>query len=116
MRSLNLARVLAYALFAVPCAAFAAPTNYTSPLASMHDQRQHEKPLVVDLEFRNNSPQEREVRIGDRQYVIRFGRTLHVTAPVGSVVRVFSNENSKVNGQELMVVSAADANREIKLM
>jgi hypothetical protein len=115
MRSLNLARVFAYALFALPCAGFAASSNYTSPLTSLHDQRQHEKPLVVALEFYNNTSQEREVRIGDQQFVIHYGRSLHVTAPVGSVVRVYSNQNSKVNGQELMQVSSNDANRVIKL-
>jgi len=116
MRSLNLARVLAYALFAVPCAGFAATSNYTSPMVAMHDQRQHEKPLYVDLAFYNITSQEREVRIGDRQFKIPYNQVLHITAPVGSVVRIFSSQNSKLNGQELMEVSATDDHRLVKLM
>jgi hypothetical protein len=85
-------------------------------MTALHDQRQHEKPLYVDLAFYNITSQDREVRIGDRQFPIRYDQVLHITAPVGSVVRVYSSQNSKLNGQELMVVSGSDDHRVIKLM
>ena len=106
MRSLMLALALA-----APVSAVAASPTYTNPVSTMH----HAKEQVVFLTFVNYTSQDREVRIGDVQYKIRYDSVLHVYAPIGSLVKVYSMQNSKVNGQELMQVSANDAGRSVFL-
>jgi hypothetical protein len=100
--------------FAAPVCAVAATPNYTNPIHALHSQ-QNQKDQLVFLTFVNYTPQDREVRIGNIQYRARYNTVLHVYAPVGSVVRVFSDQNTKVNGQELMTVSAADRDKSILL-
>jgi hypothetical protein len=106
MRSL----ILALALAAPVCAVAASP-SYTNPVSTMHRAKEQ----VVFLTFVNSTSQEREVRIGNTQYIIRYDSVLHVYAPVGSVVRVYSAQNSKLTGEELMQVSANDAGRSVLL-
>ncbi len=102
--------VLALAL-AAPAGAVAATPTYSNPLSSMH----HQKEQVVFMTFVNYTAQDREVRIGDVQYKIPYDSVLHVYAPVGSPVFVYSDQNTKVNGQELMRVSANDADKSVFL-
>ena len=106
MRSL----VLALA-FAAPVSAVAATPMYSNPLSSIH----HAKEQVVFMTFVNYTVQEREVRIGNTQYKVPYNSVLHVYAPVGSPVFVYGDVNSKVNGQELMRVSANDEDRSVFL-
>ena len=106
MRSLILALALA-----APVSAVAAAPSYTNPLNAMH----HAKEQLVFLTFVNYTSQDREVRIGDTQYKIRFDSVLHVYAAVGSRVRVYSLQNSKIAGQELLQVSVDDAGKSVIL-
>ena len=106
MRSLILALALA-----APVSAVAAAPSYTNPLNTMH----HAKEQLVFLTFVNYTSQDREVRIGDTQYKIRFDSVLHVYAAVGSRVRVYSLQNSKITGQELLQVSVDDAGKSVIL-
>jgi cation transport ATPase len=106
MRSIILALVLA-----APVSAVAATPTYTNPLSTMHHQRQQ----MVYLTFVNNTLQDREVRIGNNQYMMRPITMLHMFVPVGSVIREYSDQNTKVNGQELMQVSASDAHKSVVL-
>ena len=99
MRSLLVALVLA-----APVCAVAATPTYTNPMTTAH----HAKQQTVFVTFVNHTSQEREVRVGDAQYLIPYNSQVHVSIPVGSVVRVYSSTNSKVNGQEVMQVSAND--------
>lgn len=110
MRSLLVALVLAAPVCAVANTPNPVPT-YTHPIDAVHAQK--EKPVF--LTFVNFTPQEREVRIGNVQYRMRDVSVLHVYAPVGSVVRLYSASNSKVNGEELMKVAATDSGRNIFL-
>jgi hypothetical protein len=110
MRSLILALALAAPVSAVAATPISAPT-YSNPMTTVHQQ----KVQVVFLTFVNYTPQDREVRIGDKQYKMRYDSVLHVYAPVGSPVFVFSDQNSKVYGQELMRVSATDAGKSVFL-
>lgn len=55
------------------------------------------------------------MRIGNTQYKVPYNSVLHVYAPVGSPVFVYGDVNSKVNGQELMRVSANDEDRSVFL-
>ena len=110
MRSLILALALAAPVSAVAATPASAPT-YSNPMTTVHQQKEQ----VVFLTFVNYTPQDREVRIGDKQYKIRYDSLLHVYAPVGSPVFVFSEQNSKVNGQELMRVSASDRDKSVFL-
>ena len=100
MRSIVLALVLA-----APVCAVAATRTYTSP---MNTARQN-KPVEVYLTFANRTSQDREVVIGGQSFKMNYNSVLHVHAPVGTVVRVYSETNSKLNGQELMQISASDA-------
>ena len=102
--------VLALAL-AAPVSAVAATPNYSNPLSSMH----HAQEQMVLVTFVNYTSQEREVRIGDHQYAMLPHTTFQKFVTVGSVVRVYSDENSKVNGQELMQVSANDNGKNVFL-
>lgn len=99
MRSLLIALVLA-----APVSAVAATPTYTNPMTTAH----HVKEQTVYVTFVNHTSQEREVRIGNTQYRIPFNTQFHLAVPVGSVVRVYSDQNSKLNGAELMTVSAND--------
>jgi hypothetical protein len=106
MRSLIFALALA-----APVSAVAAAPNYTNPMSTAH--RQAEK--VVFMTFVNYTSQDREVVIGDREYKLQYHSVAHVYAPVGSPVFVYSETNSKVNGQELMRVSANDRDTSVFL-
>jgi hypothetical protein len=106
MRSLILALALA-----APVSAVAATPSYSNPLNSMH----HQKEQTVHMTFVNYTVQDREVQIGNQMYKIPCVGMLHVYAPVGSPVFVYSQMNSKVNGQELMRVSADDQDKSILL-
>lgn len=106
MRSLVLALALA-----APVSAVAGTPTYTNPMTTVHQQKEQ----VVFLTFVNYTSQDREVRIGDVPYKIRYDSVLHVYAPVGSVVRVYSLQNTKVTGQQLMQVSAADSGKSVFL-
>ncbi len=107
MRSLILALA-----FAAPVCAVAATPTYSNPLNRMH----HQDPQLVAMTFVNFTGQDRELQIGDQYYKIPCVSMIHVYAPVGSPVFVFSQTNSKVNGQELMRVSATDANKSVHLL
>jgi hypothetical protein len=48
-------------------------------------------------------------------FKIANAKHMSVTVPVGGTVRIFSTQNSKVNGQELMQISASDADRTVVL-
>jgi hypothetical protein len=102
--------ILALALVA-PLSAVAATHTFTSPMSNVHQP----KPQEVYLTFINHTNSDREVRIGNEQYKMRLNSEMHVYAPVGSTVRLFSETNSKVNGQELMTIQASDSNRDINL-
>lgn len=106
MRSFLLALALA-----APLSAVAATPNYSNPMSTAHRQAAP----VVFMTFVNFTVQDREVVIGDQMYKIPYHSTMHVYAPVGSPVFVYSEINSKVNGQELMRVSANDRDKSIYL-
>ena len=108
MRSILIALVLA-----APLSAVAATPTYSNPMTVVHHYRQQEQ--MVPLRFINHTSQEREVRIGNKQYILRLNTEFQTFVPVGCVVRVYSSQNSKVNGQALLQVSAADANRSVVL-
>jgi hypothetical protein len=108
MRSIVLALALA-----APIAAVAAPTDFTHPTTPR--QARAAKEQTVFLTIVNHVPNDREVLVGDQMYKIDFGGVLHVYAPVGSTVRLYSRTQSKVNGQPLLQVTPEDANRSIML-
>jgi ADP-glucose pyrophosphorylase len=108
MRSLIFALALA-----APISAVAATRSYSNPLSNMHHQQQQQE---VFLTFVNNSVQDREVVIGDHLYKLQFRGMVHVHVAVGTPVFVYSEMNSKVNGQELMLVSAIDQDKRITLL
>lgn len=102
--------VLALAL-AAPASAVASTPTYSNPLTNRHYAQESE----VMVTFVNHTPQEREVRIGNQQYRILPLTKFNAFVPVGSTVLEFSDENTKVNGQELMRVSANDAGTSVFL-
>jgi hypothetical protein len=102
--------MLALAL-AAPVSAVAATPTYSNPLSSLH----HQQEQVVQMRFVNYTTQDREVQIGNQLYRIPCVGILRVYAPVGSPVFVYSETNSKVNGQELMRVSANDQDKSVFL-
>jgi hypothetical protein len=106
MRSLILALALA-----APVSAVASTTMYSNPM----NHSRHQQVQEVFLTFENKSVQDREVVIGDEEYKMPRLTTIHVHARVGSPVFVYSETNSKVNGQELMRVSPTDADKTIPL-
>jgi hypothetical protein len=111
MRSL----IFALALAAPVGAVFASPNpapSYSDPMTTAHHQQEEQ---LVFITFVNKTPQDREVRIGNVQYKVRYNSEVHVYARVGSVVREFSDQNRKVNGQELMQVSANDVDKDVFL-
>ena len=105
MRSIALVLALA-----APLSAVAAPNTFTRP-TRVHE----EKPQEVFMTFVNRTPQDCEVMIGNRVFKLHNFERLNIEAPVGSEVRVYSEVNSKVNGQVLMQVSAADQDTDIVL-
>lgn len=107
MRSLMIALALAAPVSAV---AAAPALTYSNPMNTVHQQKARE----VLLTFVNFTSQDREVRIGDVQYKIRYDSVLHVYVPVGSLVSVSSDMNSKVDPQ-YMYVSANDAGKSVLL-
>ncbi|MGD0648708.1 MAG: hypothetical protein ABR971_12010 [Acidobacteriaceae bacterium] len=106
MRSLILALALA-----APVSAVASTPMYSNPMSRMH----HQKVQEVFLTFENKTVQDREVVIDGLEYRVPCLSTVHLHAPVGSPVFVFSQTNSKVHGQELMRVSPNDADKNIPL-
>ena len=108
MRSLIFALALAAPVSAV---ASTSAYSYSNPLTTMH----HHNAQEVLLTFRNYSVQDRELVIGDKEYKMASVSTLRIYVPVGSPVFVYSETNSKVNGQELMTIQASDFNRDINL-
>ena len=102
--------VLVLAL-AAPASAVAATPTYSNPLTNRHHAQEQE----VMVTFVNHTPQEREVRIGDQQYRVLPLTEFNAFVRVGSVVRVYSDMNTKVSGQELMRVSASDAGTSVFL-
>ena len=106
--------VLALALVA-PLSAVAATPNTTFTTPDVHSLRSHEaKPEQVFITLVNRTSQDREVKIGNDVYKLSYNTKLNVNVPVGSTMKVYSQTNSKVNGQELMV-SADDQNKSIEL-
>jgi len=106
MRSLIFALALA-----APISAVASTPTYSNPMSRSH----HAKVDEVYLTFVNYSVQDRELVIDGEKYKIPYLSTKHILAPVGSPVFVYSETNSKVNGQELMRVSPSDADKSILL-
>jgi hypothetical protein len=106
MRSLIFALALA-----APVSAVASTPSYSNPM----NNSRHVKVQEVYLTFVNYTVQDRELVIDGEKYKVPYLSTKHVLAPVGSPVFVYSETNTKVNGQELMRVSANDADRSILL-
>jgi hypothetical protein len=106
MRSLIFALALA-----APVSAVAATPTYSNPMSTAHRQAEQ----VVYMTFVNYTAQDRELVIGNQEYKVRYDSVVHVYAPVGSPVFVYSETNSKVNGQELMRVSANDRDKSVLL-
>jgi hypothetical protein len=100
MRSMMLALVLA-----APVSAVAATPNYTNPVTTAH----HEKQASVYVTFVNHTSQEREVIINNQKYRLGYNSKIDVMVPVGSVARVYSNQNSKVEGQQTILLTEADS-------
>ncbi len=112
MRSLILALAFAAPVCAVAATPAMIPTpTYAYALSSAH----HAKAQTISLTFVNSTVEDREVRIGDVQYKMPLFSRMNVDVPIGSPVFVFSETNTKVHGQELMRVSANDANRSVFL-
>jgi hypothetical protein len=105
--------VLAIAFAASMSAVAATPYNFTKPTTP--HQARAEKEQSVFLTIVNHVPNDREVLVGDQMYKIDFGGVLHVYAPVGSTVRLYSRTQSKINGQQLLQVTPEDANRSLLL-
>jgi opacity protein-like surface antigen len=108
MRSMLIALVLA-----APLSAVAATPDYTHPVDRTHTTKATEQ--WVGLTFATVTGQDREILVGDKMFKLRFGQQLSVAAPVGTVVRVYSDQNSRLNGQVLMEVGANDARTVIRV-
>ncbi len=95
MRSLILTLALA-----APLSAVAAAPSYSNPLNNMH----HQKAQEVFMTFVNYTVQDREVQLGDHvvQDSIASGSCMCMRR-LERPVFVYSQTNSKVNGQELML-------------
>ena len=106
MRSLILALA-----FAAPFSAVAATPNYSNPINRAH----HQTEQVVFMTFVNYTAQDRELLVGDHRYKLPYHSTMHVYAPVGQPVFVYSETNSKLNGQELMRISENDRDTSVFL-
>jgi len=100
MRSLMIALVLA-----APVSAVAATPNYTNPVNTAH----HAKQQTVYVTFVNHNVNEREVIIDNVKYTVAYNSKIDVVVPVGSVARVYSSQDSKIDGQQTFLLTAADA-------
>jgi len=100
MRSLMIALVLA-----APVSAVAATPNYTNPVNTAH----HAKQQTVYVTFVNHNVNEREVIIDNVKYTVAYNSKVDVVVPVGSVARVYSSQDSKIDGQQTFLLTAADA-------
>jgi hypothetical protein len=100
MRSIMLALVLA-----APVSAVASTPNYTNPVNTAH----HERQTSVYVTFVNHTSQEREVIIDHVKYTVGYNSKIDVVVPVGSVARVYSSQNTKVAGQQTILLTEADA-------
>jgi len=100
MRSLMIALVLA-----APVAAVAATPNYTNPV----NTARHAKQQTVYVTFVNHNVNEREVIIDNVKYTVAYNSKIDVVVPVGSVARVYSSQDSKIDGQQTFLLTAADA-------
>ncbi len=106
MRSILAVVVLATSIAAPLSAVASTPGTFTSPTSVRHQPKTQE----VYVTFRNTTSQDRELVVGDQSFKVRNNANITLNVTVGSVIRVYSQTNSKVNGQELMQVSSADAN------
>ncbi len=112
MRFIALALVLAAPACAVASSPATIPTpEYRQALSSLHRQPNPE----VRVTFVNQSVTDRELVIDGQQYKLRFRSTVSVMIPVGDPVFIYSEQNSKVNGQELMRATVSDAFRTVLL-
>jgi hypothetical protein len=111
MRSILAVVTLAVSIAAPLSAVASTRTTFTTPTSVRHQPRTQE----VYVTFRNTTSQDRELVIGDQSFKVRNNANISIIIPVGSVIRVYSQTNSKVNGQELMQVSAADADSTVVL-
>jgi hypothetical protein len=112
MRSIALALVLA----APSCALASAPATIPSPdyqkvRLTLHRERDPE----VMVTFINHSVTDRELLIGNQKFEVRVLSKMSVLIPIGDPVFVYSQRDSKVNGQELMRADAKDQDRTILL-
>jgi hypothetical protein len=99
MRSVMIALVLA-----APLSAVAATPNYTNPV----NTARHAKEQTVYVTFVNHTSQEREIIIDNVKYTVAYNSKIDVVVPAGSVARVYSNQNTKVNGQQEILLAASD--------
>jgi hypothetical protein len=100
MRSILLALALA-----APVSAVAATPSFTNPMNTAH----RAKVQTVLVTFVNNTSGEREIRIGNEQYSMRNNTVFHVFVPVGTLVSVYSNQNTRINGQQTVLISPETA-------
>jgi hypothetical protein len=100
MRSIMLALVLA-----APVSAVAATPNFTIPVNTAH----HAKHESVYVTFVNHTSQEREVIIDHVKYTVGYNSKIDLVVPVGSVARVYSNQNTKVVGQQTILLTQTDS-------
>jgi hypothetical protein len=111
MRSIFAVVTLAASIAAPLSAVASTRATFTSPTSVRHQAKSQE----VYLTFHNVTSQDRELVIGDRTFKVRTDAKITLTVPVGSVIRVYSQTNSKVNGQQLMQVAATDADSTVVL-
>jgi hypothetical protein len=111
MRSILAVVVLATSIAAPLSAVASTRATFTNPTNTRHQVR----PADVLVTFRNVTSQDRELVIGDQSFRVHNDAKITIAVPVGSVIRVYSQTNSKVNGQQLMQVSEADANSTVVL-
>jgi ATP-dependent phosphoenolpyruvate carboxykinase len=98
-------------VLAAPVSAVAATPNYTNPVTTAH----HAKEQAIYVTFVNHTSQEREVIIGNSKYTVGYNSVLNVLVPAGSVARVYSSQNSKIDGQQTILLAASDAKTTVYL-
>ena len=101
---------------AVPAAgASAAPTITTDPhpLPGLSAPGRHAQ--WIRLSFYNPSVQGRVLNIGTESYLVPACKTLTLQVTAGSLVRLSSPWNSRLNGQTLMQVTSVDAGRTVTM-
>jgi len=69
----------------------------------------HAKQQTVYVTFVNHNVNEREVIIDNVKYTVAYNSKIDVVVPVGSVARVYSSQDSKIDGQQTFLLTAADA-------